>query len=76
MPVDVVLAGPGLEELFLRRRRRHRRGGVSIPVASPEDLIVMKLLAALPRSPVITMLAGSFVGCFGGSLLWGTTGAR
>ncbi|CAN5869722.1 hypothetical protein BH11MYX4_BH11MYX4_59780 [soil metagenome] len=49
MPVDVVLAGPGLEELFLRRRRRHRRGGASIPVASPEDLIVMKLLAGRPR---------------------------
>lgn len=49
MPVDVVFAGPGLEELFLARIRRHRRGGRSIPVASPEDLIVMKVLAGRPR---------------------------
>jgi hypothetical protein len=49
MPVDIVFAGPGLEELFFSRIRRHRRRGKSIPVASPEDLIVMKLLAARPR---------------------------
>jgi hypothetical protein len=49
MPVDIVFAGPGLEELFLARTRRHIRGGRSIPVASPEDLIVMKLLAGRPR---------------------------
>jgi hypothetical protein len=49
MPVDIVLAGPGLEEIFFARLRRHQRGGTSIPVASPEDLIVMKLLAGRPR---------------------------
>lgn len=49
IPVDVVFAGPGLEELFLARLRRHQRSGMSIPVASPEDLIVMKLLAGRPR---------------------------
>jgi hypothetical protein len=45
MPVDVVLAGPGLEELFLKRRRRRTIDGVSVPVASPEDMVVMKVLA-------------------------------
>jgi len=45
MPVDVVLAGPGLEEIFLRRRRRRRVDGVPVFVASPEDVVVMKVLA-------------------------------
>ena len=45
MPVDLVLAGPGLEELFLKRRRRRMLDGVSVPVASPEDMVVMKVLA-------------------------------
>lgn len=45
MPIDLVLAGPGLEENFFRRRRRRRIEGVSIPVASPEDIVVMKVLA-------------------------------
>jgi len=49
MPVDIVFAGPGLEEVFLARRRRLVRGGTSIPVASPEDLVVMKILAGRPR---------------------------
>ncbi|MEW6688686.1 MAG: hypothetical protein AB1452_06285 [Pseudomonadota bacterium] len=45
MPVDVVLSGPGLEELFLRRRRRRIVEGVPVQVASPEDIVVMKVLA-------------------------------
>jgi hypothetical protein len=45
MPVDVVLAGPGPEELFLRRRRRRQIEGVTVFVASPEDIVVMKTLA-------------------------------
>lgn len=49
MPVDVVLAGPGLEGLFLQRARRHVVDGVSIMVASPEDMVVMKILAARPK---------------------------
>lgn len=46
MPIDIVLAGPGLEELFLKRRRRRTVDGVPVPVASPEDIVVMKVLAA------------------------------
>jgi hypothetical protein len=45
MPVDIVLAGPGIEELFFKRRRRRRIEGVPVPIASPEDLVVMKVLA-------------------------------
>jgi hypothetical protein len=45
MPIDVVLAGPGLEELFFRRLRRRDIEGVRVPVASPEDIVVMKVLA-------------------------------
>lgn len=45
VPADVVLAGPGLEELFLERAQTRDLGGASVPVASAEDIIVMKVLA-------------------------------
>ena len=45
MPLDIILAGPGLEELFFKRRRRRMVDGVRVHVASPEDVIVMKVLA-------------------------------
>jgi len=45
MPIDIVLAGPGLEELFFKRRRRRTVDGVPVPVASPEDVVLMKVLA-------------------------------
>ena len=45
MPVDIIIAGPGPEEDILARSRKLAVGGVMIPVACPEDLIVMKLLA-------------------------------
>jgi hypothetical protein len=44
-PLDVVLAGPGLEAEFLDRARRVRMGRIQVPVISPEDLIVSKILA-------------------------------
>jgi len=46
VPVDVVLGGPGPEQLFLARARRHVIDGVPVPVASPEDVVAMKVLAA------------------------------
>ena len=49
LPVDVVLAGPGLEELFLSRAVTVRVGSVTVPVISPEDLIVTKILAGRPK---------------------------
>jgi hypothetical protein len=45
IPIDVVLAGPGLEEDFLRRAIQVDIRGTLIPVISPEDLIATKTLA-------------------------------
>jgi hypothetical protein len=45
MPLDVVLAGPGLEEQFLDRAIEVRIGDFMVPVISPEDLVVTKVLA-------------------------------
>jgi hypothetical protein len=49
IPLDVVLAGPGLEEDFLKRALPVEVGGAVVPVISPEDLIVTKLLAGRPK---------------------------
>lgn len=49
IPVDVVLAGPGPEEEFLSRARTVVIEGVPVPVISPEDLIVTKVLAGRPK---------------------------
>ena len=48
MPVDVVLAGPGLEDEFLRRSVPVDVEGMTVPVISPEDLIITKVLAGRP----------------------------
>jgi hypothetical protein len=45
MPVDLVLAGPGLEDLFFERARALRVGARKINFAAPEDLIAMKILS-------------------------------
>lgn len=49
LPVDVVLAGPGLEELFLSRAVPVLIGSLTVPVISPEDLVVTKVLAGRPK---------------------------
>jgi len=49
VPVDVVLAGPGLEQEFLRRAIPVDIAGTVLPVISPEDLIVTKVLAGRPK---------------------------
>lgn len=49
IPVDVVLAGPGLEELFFSRVEERSVGGVRVPVASAEDVVTMKVLAGRPK---------------------------
>lgn len=49
MDVDVVLAGTGLEQTFLARARIVAIGELEIPIISPEDLIVAKLIAGRPR---------------------------
>jgi len=49
MPMDVVLAGPGLEELFLSRAVPVTIGSLVVPVISPEDLVATKILAGRPK---------------------------
>ena len=49
MPVDVVIAGPGLEEEFLNRAIGVALRDESIPVISPDDLIITKILAGRPK---------------------------
>ena len=49
MPLDIVLAGPGLEEQFFARAAERRVGGTLVPVVSAEDLVAMKILAGRPR---------------------------
>ena len=45
LPVDIVVAGPGLEETFAARAILVDVAGVAVPVISPEDLLVTKVLA-------------------------------
>lgn len=49
IPVDVVLAGPGLEQQFLSRAIVTTIGSAEVPVMSPEDVVVTKLLAGRPK---------------------------
>jgi hypothetical protein len=49
MPLDVVLAGPGLEEQFFAGVEERTIGATRIPVVCAEDLVAMKMLAGRPR---------------------------
>jgi hypothetical protein len=49
LPLDVVLAGPGLEDQFLAHAVVRDIDGVRVPVASVEDMVVMKVLAGRPK---------------------------
>jgi Nucleotidyl transferase AbiEii toxin, Type IV TA system len=49
IPVDVVLAGPGLEEQFFAGAQERVIGDARVPVVSAEDLVAMKVLAGRPR---------------------------
>lgn len=49
MPLDVVIAGPGLEDDFFGRAISVDVEGTLISVISPEDLIVTKVLAGRPK---------------------------
>jgi len=48
-PVDIVLGGPGLEEIFAKRAEPVRVGRVMVPVATPTHLVVMKVLSGRPK---------------------------
>ncbi len=49
MPLDVVLAGSGLEDAFLDRARPTDIGGTAFPLIDREDLIIAKVLAGRPK---------------------------
>jgi hypothetical protein len=49
LPLDVVFAGPGLEDQFLERVQIRDVEGTPVRVASAEDLVVMKILAGRPK---------------------------
>lgn len=49
MPLDVVLAGPGLEEQFFAGVQERVIGDARVPVVCAEDLVAMKVLAGRPR---------------------------
>jgi hypothetical protein len=49
LPVDVVLAGPGLEAAFLDRATSVRVGRTRVPILSLSDLLVTKAIAGRPK---------------------------
>ena len=49
VPVDLGLGALPFEDSAIRRARRIRVAGISVPVAAPEDLMVMKAIAQRPR---------------------------
>jgi hypothetical protein len=49
MPLDVVLAGPGIEDDFLARARVLDIAGLRVPTLDPSDLVIAKILAGRPK---------------------------
>ena len=49
MPLDIVLAGSGLEDEFLDRAKPTDVGGTVVPLIDLTDLIVAKVLAGRPK---------------------------
>jgi hypothetical protein len=49
LPLDVVLAGPGIEERFLARAQVREVEDEPIPVVAAEDLLAMKVLSGRPK---------------------------
>jgi hypothetical protein len=49
LPVDIVLAGPGLEDEFMDRAVIQLIDGVPVPVVEVSDLVILKVLAARPK---------------------------
>lgn len=50
--VDIVLGALPFEQQVVDRMRRVRLGSISVPLATPEDLIIMKAVAGRPRDQV------------------------
>jgi hypothetical protein len=49
LPLDVVVAGPGIEDQFFERVVTRDIEGVGVRLASVEDVVVMKVLAGRPK---------------------------
>jgi uncharacterized nucleotidyltransferase DUF6036 len=49
LPLDIVLAGPGIEDRFFERVQERNVEGTRVRLASAEDLVVMKILAGRPK---------------------------
>jgi hypothetical protein len=49
IPIDINQGRIPFEALAVKRAKMKRRGGVSIPIPTPEDLIVMKAIAHRPK---------------------------
>lgn len=49
LPVDIVLAGPGLEDEFLQRAVVQSIDGVAVPVVEIADLVILEVLAGRPK---------------------------
>lgn len=47
--IDLVLGELPFESEAIRRGRRGRVGGLAVPLATPEDLVIMKAVAGRPR---------------------------
>lgn len=58
LPVDIVLAGPGLEDEFLQRAVVQSVDGVAVPVVEIADLVILKVLASRSKDldDVVTLL--------------------
>lgn len=59
LPLDVVLAGSGLEDQFFDRVVILSIDDLRVPIASAEDMVVMKILAGRPKDDddVVAILA-------------------
>jgi hypothetical protein len=49
MPLDIVLAGSGLEDEFLSRAVPRDIGGAIVPLIDASDLVIAKILAGRPK---------------------------
>jgi hypothetical protein len=49
LPLDIVLAGPGIEDRFFERVEERNIEGTRVRLASAEDLVIMKILAGRPK---------------------------
>jgi hypothetical protein len=49
IPLDMVIAGSGLEQEFLERATMADVGGIRVPVIAPDDLVITKVIAGRPK---------------------------